>query len=137
MFENKIKGTIGALIGAFLGMGVWCLLGSLGILAWLGGAAICVCTIMGYKLLGDGMSKIGGGITFVIIVVTVYVATRMNWAIELHKLAPQYSLLDCFKTVLPLLKVFNLQDRFYIDLGLGYVVTIIGFVWVKRRFPSF
>ena len=136
MYDNKIKGTIGALVGAFLGMGVWCLIGALGIMAGLGGAAICICTIMGYKLMGEGMSRIGAAIVFVIIVATVYFSTRMNWAIELHKLAPQYSLGKCFNKVLRLLKMFGIEGRFYLDLLVGYILTILGFFWAKRKFPS-
>ena len=67
--DNKVLGTIGALIGAALGVGLWCLIGLFGKIAVIGGFMLCLGTLGGYYLLGKGMSKTGLIITVIIILV--------------------------------------------------------------------
>lgn len=132
--DNKIAGTAGALIGAVLGIFIWCIIGLFGRIAWVGGFAICVCSLGGYYLLGKDMSKIGLGIVAAIVIASVYIATRMNWAIGLYREFDDLSLWWCFKNILTLLEMAGDKSAFYKDLAIGYVMTVLGGFSTLRYF---
>lgn len=132
--DNKIAGTVGALIGAVLGIVIWCIIGLFGRIAWIGGFAICICSLGGYYLLGKDISKIGLGIVAVIVIISVYVATRMNWAIALHNEFSEFSLWWCYKNIIGLLELAGDKSAFYGDLAIGYVMTLLGGFSALRKF---
>ncbi|SFD12648.1 hypothetical protein [Ruminococcus albus] len=123
--DNKITGIIGALIGAALGVGIWCLFGLLGRIAFIGGIAIFLGSFGGYYLLGKGMSKTGLIISAVIIVISVYIATRLNWSIALWK-ETGISVSECYKILPKLLKKLGERGSFYKELFIGYLITLGG-----------
>ncbi len=44
------------------------------------------------------------------------------------------SLWDCFKNIMTLVKLADYSVRFYIDLGLGYILTFVaGFSFIKKK----
>lgn len=137
--ENKVLGAVGAVIGAALGIVVWCLIGKLGYIAWIGGLAICAFTLGGYMLLGKDVSKFGLILSIALMIVSVYVATRLNWAISLQdafdeELGYEMSLWDCFTDIMKWVKLADSTARFYLDLGLGYLITFVaGFSFIKKR----
>lgn len=125
--DKKIPGTVGALIGAALGIGIWCLIGLFGKIAVVGGFALCLGTLGGYFLLGKGMSKKGLIICLVIVLVSVYLATRLNYSISMYRaLDGSTSFGGCFRTVMKLLEAFGEKASFYKDLAFGYLVTLGG-----------
>ena len=125
--ENKITGTIGAVIGAALAVGLWCLIGVFGKIAVIGGFALCLGTLGGYFLLGKGMSKTGLIICLAVIVISVYLATRLVYGITLYRqLDGSVSFGDCFDSVLKLLRAMGEIGAFYKDLVFGYLITIGG-----------
>lgn len=125
--DNKIAGTIGALIGASLGVGLWCLIGLFGKIAFIGGIAICLGSLGGYYLIGKGMSKTGLIISLVIIVLAVYFATRLNYTITLYRaLDGKLSFGKCYSGVIELLAAIGKKGLFYKDLVFGYLITIGG-----------
>ena len=79
--ENVLTGTIGALIGAALGAGAIILLSQLGYIASISGLVLAVCTLKGYELLGGRQSVKGIIISIVLMLVTPYIADRIDWAI--------------------------------------------------------
>lgn len=137
--ENKVLGAVGAVIGAVLGIVVWCLIGKLGYIAWIGGLAISAFTLGGYMLLGKDVSKFGLILSIGLMIVAVYVATRLNWAISLQEafdeeLGYDMSLWDCFSNIMKWVKLADSTARFYLDLGLGYLLTFAaGFSFIKKR----
>lgn len=137
--ENKIRGAIGAVAGAILGIVVWCLIGKLGYISWIGGFAISVFTLGGYTLLGKDISKFGAVLSIALILVSVYIATRLNWAISLQEaideeLHSDASLWECFTDIMTWVELADSTGRFYLDLVLGYVITIVaGFGFVKKK----
>ena len=125
--DSKIAGAVGAVIGAALGVGLWCLIGLLGRIAFIGGIAICLGSLGGYYLLGKGMSKTGLIISLVIIVLAVYLATRLNYAISLYRAFDgEVSFGKCYSGVIKLLAAFGEKGSFYKDLIFGYLITIGG-----------
>ncbi|MDO4944835.1 MAG: hypothetical protein Q4E74_06510 [Ruminococcus sp.] len=137
--ENKVLGAVGAVIGAVLGIVVWCLIGKLGYISWIGGFAISVLTLGGYMLLGKDVSKFGLILSVVIMIVSVYFATRLNWAISLQEafdeeLGYDMSLWDCFSNIMKWVRLADSTARFYLDLGLGYLLTFAaGFSFIKKK----
>lgn len=125
--DNKVMGIIGALIGSALGIGIWCLIGAFGKIAVVGGFALCLGAFGGYFLLGKGMSKTGLIITAVILLLSVYLAVRLDYAITLYRaLEKSVSLGSCFSGVIKLLDAYGEKGTFYKDLALGYGMTLIG-----------
>ena len=78
--EKVVTGIIGALIGAVIGGAVIILLGRLGYVASISGWILAVCTLKGYQLLGKGFSTKSLVICLILIVVTPYLADRVDWA---------------------------------------------------------
>lgn len=130
--ENKLLGTVGALIGALLGIAIWCVIGALGRIAWIGGFAICGGAFYGYFILGKGISKAGVAIIAAIVLVSVYLATRMNYALVIHKYT-EYSLVQCFGMVEKLVDELNVRADYTKDLVIGYVFTALAALSVFRK----
>lgn len=121
--ENVVTGVIGALIGALIGAASIILLSQLGYVAAISGLILAVCTLKGYELLGRKMSTKGLIICIVIMLVTPYIADRIDWAIVAAKEMP-YSVSEAF------FKVPDWIDRGTIDSGDYYLnlAKIYGFV---------
>lgn len=79
--ENLVAGIVGAIIGAALGGGAIILLSQLGYVASISGLILAVCTLKGYELLGGRLSTKGIVISIVLMLVTPYIADRLDWAI--------------------------------------------------------
>ncbi len=150
--SNKIMGIVGGIVGTVLGLIVWCLIGMAGYISWIGGLALAAGAFFGYKLLGKSMDKIGIVICAVFVLIAVFVGTRMNYAIQLHKdfeddrdVAAAFEVLG-LDTGVSTFEIFldfgeyvdtyddllakvgtdvRYSDDFKQDLAFGYVVTII------------
>ncbi len=130
--DSKVAGTVGALIGAALAIGLWCLIGLLGRVAVIGGVALFLGAYGGYYLLGKGMSKVGLIISTVIVLISVYVATRLNWSISLSR-ATDMSVSECYKKLPKLIKLAEVSGSFYKDLVVGYLITFFGGVVLMAK----
>ncbi len=78
---NILTGTIGAIIGAAIGGAVIILLSQMGFVASISGLILAVCTLKGYELLGRKLSVPGVLICLVLILITPYLADRLDWAL--------------------------------------------------------
>ncbi len=130
--DSKVAGTVGALIGAALAIGLWCLIGLLGRVAVIGGVALFLGAYGGYYLLGKGMSKVGLIISTVIVLISVYVATRLNWSISISR-ATDMSVSECYKKLPKLIKLAEVSGSFYKDLVVGYLITFFGGVVLMAK----
>lgn len=99
--ENVIAGFVGALIGASIGAGVIILLSRLGFVASISGLILAICTLKGYELLGGRLSKKGAIICIILIVITPYIADRIDWAIVIKDSYSEYGITlgDAFAVV--------------------------------------
>ncbi len=79
--ENVLTGTVGALIGAAIGAAAIILISQLGYVAAISGLILAVCVIKGYELLGGKLGVAGILICTALIIVTPYIADRLDWAI--------------------------------------------------------
>ena len=83
--ENLFTGIVGALLGAAIGAGVIILLGQLGFVASISGFILAVCTLKGYELLGGKLTTKGTIISLILLLITPYIADRLDWAILITK----------------------------------------------------
>lgn len=88
--ENVVTGTVGAILGAVLGAGCIILLSQLGYIASVSGLVLAVCTLKGYELLGGSLSKKGIVICVLLMLVTPYLADRLDWAIVIMQEWAEY-----------------------------------------------
>ena len=125
--DNKVAGAIGALIGALLGIGIWCLIGLFGKIAVIGGFAICLGTLGGYLLLGQGISRKGLVICLIIVLAAVYFATRLNYGILLYReMEGELTFWESYTGAMTIIKSYGEMGSFLKDLGFGYLITIGG-----------
>lgn len=83
--ENVLTGIVGALIGAALGGGAIILLSQLGYVASISGLILAVCTLKGYELLGGRQTVKGIIICLALMLITPYIADRLDWAIVIAR----------------------------------------------------
>lgn len=79
--ENVVTGIVGALIGAVIGALCIILLSQLGYIASVSGLVLAVCTLKGYELLGGKLSGKGIVMCMLLMLITPYIADRIDWAI--------------------------------------------------------
>ena len=79
--ENVVAGVVGAVIGALIGGGCIILVSQLGYIASVSGLILAICTLKGYELLAGRLSGKGIGICVFLMLVTPYLADRIDWAI--------------------------------------------------------
>lgn len=125
--DKMALGIIGALLGAALAMGLWCLFGYFGKMAFICGIAMCVGVIGGYYLFGKGMSIGGLVICGIILLIAVYFSTRISYGLWLYnKLDGTMSFGECYSKIMKLLETLGEKGSFYKDLVFGYLFTIGG-----------
>ncbi len=128
--DNKFLGTIGAVIGAVLGIVIWSLFANVKYLVLIGSIAVCFGVFFGYFILGRSFSSKGFIICIAIIAVSVYFATRLNWSIAFQKALSnqgygELALWHSFKHITKYLGILNKTSSFYMSLLSNYMVTII------------
>lgn len=126
--ENVFTGLIGALIGASIGAAVIILLGRIGLVASISGFILAVCTLKGYQLLGRKIGIPGIIICLALIVITPYVADRIEWAMVIKKTYADMgvSLVDAFRVVPEFIKEGAIDKVSYIK-SLGLIYLFAGF----------
>lgn len=93
--ENVILGIIGALVGTFLGLIVWCIIGMAGYIAWIGGLALALGAFYGYTIGSGSFSGSGLVIVAVILILSVYVGNRMVYAMSLRDAFDEWGTETC------------------------------------------
>ena len=79
--ENMVAGIVGAVIGALIGAGCIILVSQLGYIASVCGLILAVCTLKGYELLAGRLSGKGIAVCILLMIMTPYLADRIDWAI--------------------------------------------------------
>lgn len=128
--RNIPKGILGAIIGAIPGIILWIILSKIGIIASLCGIVILVGVVIGYTALGKEFDMVGMIISLAVVIFSVYFATNLSWALELHSALKDaegsYSLLWCMKNLSWVLNLFDCKGSFIKDLVFGYLLTFVG-----------
>ncbi len=142
--ENRVadilKGTVGALIGALIGMGVFLLLGRLGYISMAAGAVAILAIFGGYYLLAKDFSVPGLVICAVILIATVYISNRLDWAISISKELKKYgsdydefTVSYCYKNISTLLELAESKGSYIKNLVLSYLFTLGGGVFIVAK----
>ena len=93
---------------------------------------LAVCTLKGYELLGGSLSKVGVVICGVLMLVTPYIADRLDWALLLMEdfeatFNESLSLSTAFSLIPDLISEGFIEMGEYIkNLGMIYLFTVIG-----------
>ena len=127
--ENMVTGIVGALIGALLGAGSIILLSQLGYVASISGLILAVCTLKGYELLGGKLSGKGIAISIVLMLLTPYVADRIDWAILLMQEFSDYGVTfaEAFALIPELLADGSIeQGTYWTNLLMIYGFALLG-----------
>lgn len=124
--ENVMAGMVGAFVGALIGAGCIILISQLGYIASVSGLILAVCTLKGYELLGGKLSGKGIAISIVLMLVTPYLADRIDWAILIMQEWAEYGITfgEAFAFFPELLKDGTVEMGVYIQ----NLLMIYGFV---------
>lgn len=127
--ENVVAGLVGALIGAFIGAASIILLSQLGYIASISGLILAVCTLKGYELLGGKLSGKGIAVCVVLMLLTPYIADRIDWAIMLMQEFADYGITfgEAFALIPELLADGSIEMGMYIkNLLMIYGFALLG-----------
>lgn len=126
--ENVLTGIVGALIGAALGGGSIILLSQLGYVAALSGLILAICTLKGYELLGGQLSGKGIVICIVLMLVTPYIADRIDWAIVIINSFPEENITlgEAFAVVHEVLEEADMVGDYVKNLLMIYGFALLG-----------
>lgn len=123
--ENIVTGIVGAILGAALGALSIVILGQLGYVASLSGLILAVCTLKGYELLGGQLSGKGIAISILLILVTPYLADRINWALVIMD-EFDVSFAISFAAVHDVIESAELVGAYLKDLLMLYLFAALG-----------
>jgi len=123
--ENVVTGIVGAVLGAAIGGGCVILMSQLGYVAALSGLLLAVCTLKGYELLGGRLSKKGICICVALMLITPYIADRLDWAIVVMNAFSDegVTLGEAFSAIPALIEAEAIEKSDYI----GNLAMIYGF----------
>ncbi len=127
--ENVIGGMVGAFLGALIGGISIILIGRLGYVASVSGLILAVCTLKGYELLGGKRSGKGIAISILFMLVTPYMADRIDWAVVIMQEFAEYGVTfgEAFAAVPELLKDGSIAMGAYIkNLLMIYGFCVLG-----------
>lgn len=126
--SDFLPGIVGAIIGATAGVAVWVVLSKLGFISALAGWVMGVCALMGYEKLGKHLDAKGVIGCIVVIVVMVFVANYVSWALAAYDGLKSYgwTLGECFEGLSYILEQTDLTGSYIRDLLLGYGLTALG-----------
>lgn len=134
--ENVIAGIVGACLGALIGGGCILLVSRLGYVASVCGLILSVCTVKGYELLGGKLSGKGIIVSIILMLITPYLADRIDWAILLMEAWGEYEMTfaEAFAVFPELLKDGTVEMGTYIrNLLMIYGFALIGAFSVLRN----
>lgn len=135
--ENAFLGTIGAILGSVVGIGLIFGIAQVGLIAGIGGTVLAVGTLMGYETLAKKLSKKGIIICVIIMIIATYVADHMVWVAEVEKALSTNGDVDPIAVTIflhPILAMAGATGEFIKDLVVLYIFTALGAVpKIKRR----
>ncbi len=81
--ENVVFGTVGAILGALVGLVAILLISQLGYISVLGGLAMGICTIFAYEKFGGKINTKGIVISSIVMIIMTYVAATLAITIDI------------------------------------------------------
>ena len=126
--ENVAGGAVGAMIGALIGGASIILVSRLGFVAAVCGLVLAVCTMKGYEIMGGTIGKMGILICVALMLVTPYIADRLDWAILLMEAYGEgISLGEAYSYIPDLIAEEIIESAdYWMNLGKLYLFTLLG-----------
>ncbi len=125
--EKIPSGLMGALIGSLIGVAAIVFFGQMGYVAALSGIILAFCTLKGYELLAGRLSNKGAILSSVVMLVMVYVGTRLDWSFSAADAYNELSVFSAFRLMPTLLKEgYMIASEFHKNLGVCYLFTVLG-----------
>lgn len=126
--SSPILGAVGALLGSLVGVIAIVLISQLGYVAAISGIIMGVCTLFGYDKLGKRLDGKGVVISFIIMLLMVFFAENLNWAIEISKVF-EANIFDSFRAIPELIQAEAIELSAYSSgLIILYLFTLLGAV---------
>lgn len=121
------EGIVGAVLGSLIGCILWILIYKLGYIAGIAGAAIGICAMKGYEMLGGHLDKKGVVISSVIMVVMIYFGNRIAWSWDAYDALKDqgFTFFDSYQYLGEILDQTGLAGDYYTDLAIGYVLSFV------------
>lgn len=120
--SNILMGALGSVVFSLIGCVIWVIIGSLGYISYLGGVAMALCCVMGYKLLGKKFDVPGFIVSLVVMLAAVLFSNVFIYSIQLVSDADILSLIqewgynglpDVVFRFFPLMKQFDIMLEYY------------------------
>ena len=124
--ENIPLGILGALVGALLGALSIILLNQLNLIAAISGFILAFCTLKGYEKLGGRLSGVGIIVSILLMLVTPYLADRINWALIIVKEVPDVSFTEAFASAPQIIQLAELEGVYFRDILMLYGFCVLG-----------
>lgn len=127
--SNILLGIVGAVIGSIIGVALWVAIYYFGYIAAIAGFVMIACAMKGYEILGGALDKKGIIVASIISFIMVFVANHLSWTLDAYVELKKYekvSFRDVFNSMPDMIKAFGLQADYLKDLGVGYLLTLIG-----------
>ena len=128
--SNLLHGFAGAVIGALAGGIAYVLLSKVGYVASITGFLMAFLALLLYEKFGGCLDVKGIICCAVILIATVYFATRTAWSWEAYDALKDYgwSFGEVYSQLSSILKQSDLTGSFIKDLAMGYLFTAVGAV---------
>ena len=125
-YENSIGGLIGAFLGSLIGVAVILIFGRLDSISYISGFMMAVCTLKGYEILGKRLSIKGIIISIMIMMVMIYLAARLDAAIDLSMYLED-DIFSIFRAIPELVRLEIIDsDIYYMNMVQIYLFSFIG-----------
>lgn len=129
--ENYVLGTVGALVGALVGVAAIILIARLNFILYISGVVMAGIAIWGYKKLGKRFTLISAIICSVICVAMTYLAFRIDVAIEVfNAFDGRFAFSDCLANAKGVFEAVGIAGDYYAYLvkmmligGIGAIAT--------------
>lgn len=130
--ENYILGTLFAIVGTILGVIAIVIIGRLGYIAILGGVFMGFASLVAYKMGSGKLSKVGVAICIALMIVGVYLANRIDFALSLTQIFHNngYSsvrMMDSFSVLPQMISEGYIESYvYYGQLAIQYLAALGG-----------
>ncbi|MBS4461244.1 MULTISPECIES: DUF1097 domain-containing protein [unclassified Facklamia] len=126
--ESRLLGIIGAFLGSLIGAAVIIIIGQLGYVSVIGGLVIGFATVKGYELLAKRFSWFGVFVSFLMALIMVYIAYKIDWAISIARQV-EANFFDVYQNIPVLLDNEYIDATFYAtELAKLFMYSLVGII---------
>lgn len=124
---NMFTGIVGALLGSLIGVALWVVVAQMGYISGIVGLIMALCILKGYELFGGKVNVPGMAICVVILLVMIYAASILDYAIFLHEYFPDLTFFEMLRYTPEIIMdpYYELRTDFLKNLGIGYALSLI------------